>query len=50
MFKTNFTYVGFDVFTAVVMKSTIFWDMTPCKLAAYFIAGFFLGLFYDPED
>jgi hypothetical protein len=24
--------VGFEVFTAVVMKSIIFWDMTPCSL------------------
>jgi hypothetical protein len=24
-------YVGFEVFTAVVMKSTIFWDITPCS-------------------
>jgi hypothetical protein len=24
--------VGFEVFTAVVMKSTIFRDMTPCSL------------------
>jgi hypothetical protein len=23
--------VGFEVFTAVVMKSVIFWDMTPCS-------------------
>jgi hypothetical protein len=23
--------VGFDVFTAVDMKSFIFWDMTPCS-------------------
>jgi hypothetical protein len=23
--------VGFEVFTAVVMKSTIFWDTTPCS-------------------
>jgi hypothetical protein len=23
-------YVGFEVLTAVVMKSTIFWDITPC--------------------
>jgi hypothetical protein len=22
--------VGFEVFTALVMKSIIFWDMTPC--------------------
>jgi hypothetical protein len=26
-------YVGFEVFTAVVMKSIIFWDMTPCSLS-----------------
>jgi hypothetical protein len=24
-------YVGFEVFTAVVMKSSIFWDITPCS-------------------
>jgi hypothetical protein len=24
-------YVGFGVFTAVGMKSIIFWDMTPCS-------------------
>jgi hypothetical protein len=24
--------VGFEVFTAVVMKSIIFWDMTPCSV------------------
>jgi hypothetical protein len=23
--------VGFDVFTAVVMKSSVFWDKTPCS-------------------
>jgi hypothetical protein len=27
----NHTIVGFEVFTAVVMKSIIFWDMTPCS-------------------
>jgi hypothetical protein len=27
-----FLLVGFDVLTAVVMKSTIFWDITPCSL------------------
>jgi hypothetical protein len=25
-------YIPFKVFTAVVMKSTIFWDITPCSL------------------
>jgi hypothetical protein len=29
--KTISIYVGFEVFTAVVMKSIIFWDMTPCS-------------------
>jgi hypothetical protein len=26
------TFVGFEVFTAEVMQSIIFWDMTPCSL------------------
>jgi hypothetical protein len=25
-------FVGFEVLTAVVMNSTIFWDITPCSL------------------
>jgi hypothetical protein len=30
--KANMFYpVGFEVFTAVVLKSIIFWDMTPCS-------------------
>jgi hypothetical protein len=56
---------GFEVLTAVVMKYTIFWDITPCSplkvnrrfggiysllLATCFYAGFLLGLFFDPED
>jgi hypothetical protein len=28
--KPRKTCVGFEVLTAVVMKSTIFWDITPC--------------------
>jgi hypothetical protein len=27
-----YTIVGFEVFTAVVMKSFIFWDVMPCNL------------------
>jgi hypothetical protein len=27
----RFFYVGFEVFTAVVMKSINFWDITPCS-------------------
>jgi hypothetical protein len=30
--KRQIFYVGFEVFTAVVMKSIISWDMTPCSL------------------
>jgi hypothetical protein len=30
--ETIFKYcVGFEVLTAVVMKSTVFWDITPCS-------------------
>jgi hypothetical protein len=29
---TFFKCVGFEVLTAVVMKSSIFWDITPCSL------------------
>jgi hypothetical protein len=27
----KYDIVGFEVLTAVVMKSTIFWDITPCS-------------------
>jgi hypothetical protein len=30
--KIYFLLVGFEVLTAVVMKSTIFWDIMPCSL------------------
>jgi hypothetical protein len=29
--KDKLEIIGFEVFTAVVMKSIIFWDMTPCS-------------------
>jgi hypothetical protein len=29
--ETLHNFVGFEVFTVVVMKSIIFWDMTPCS-------------------
>jgi hypothetical protein len=35
---------GFYVLPAVVMKSTILWDTTPC------IPGFLLRLLFDPKD
>jgi hypothetical protein len=28
----NTQLVGFEVLTAVVVKTTIFWDITPCSL------------------
>jgi hypothetical protein len=30
-YLNNMGYVGFEVFTAVVLKSITFWDMTPCS-------------------
>jgi hypothetical protein len=47
--------VGFEVLIAVVMKSTIFWDITPCSplkasSACHLLSRWFLlGLFFDPE-
>jgi hypothetical protein len=34
------------------MKSSIFWDITPCRalLVTCFHAGFLLGLFFGLED
>jgi hypothetical protein len=31
LMKQNIGHVGFEVLTAVVMKSTVFWDITPCS-------------------
>jgi hypothetical protein len=52
--------VEFEVLTAVIMKGSVFWDITSCGplkinrrfvlLATCFHAGFLLGLFFDPED
>jgi hypothetical protein len=44
--------VGFEVLTAVVMKSAILWDMPPCSplLATCYHARFLLGSLFDPED
>jgi hypothetical protein len=52
-------FVGFEVLTAVVMKSTIFWNITPCSplkvnrralLSTCFYSGLLIGLFFDPEN
>jgi hypothetical protein len=57
--------VGFEVFTAVVMKSIIFWDVKPCSplsvarrfggtrrlhLPTCLLAGFYWTYFFYPED
>jgi hypothetical protein len=33
--QATLNYVGFEVLTAVVMKSMIFWDITPCRWRRY---------------
>jgi hypothetical protein len=49
---TTSVFIGFEVLTAVVMKSSIFWVITPCSklLATCFHSGLLLGLFFGPED
>jgi hypothetical protein len=41
----------FKVLTAMIMKSTVFWDVTPYDLENLCLlpAGFFLGWLFDPE-
>jgi hypothetical protein len=29
--KLFYSYVAFEVLTAVVMKRSVFWDITPCS-------------------
>jgi hypothetical protein len=48
--ETTYSGVGFEVLIAVVMRSTVFWDIRRALLATCFYAGFLLGLFFDPED
>jgi hypothetical protein len=53
-------HVGFEVLTAVIMKSSVFWDITLCStlkvkrrlvvFATGFHSGFLLGLFFDSDD
>jgi hypothetical protein len=48
--------VGFGILRAVAMKSSIFWDIMPCRLVKVNLAcrllnaDFLLGLFSDPKD
>jgi hypothetical protein len=50
--SNSFLNVGFDVLAVVVMKISVFWDITLCSLllATCFHASFLLGLFSDTED
>jgi hypothetical protein len=61
MIQTINCYVGSEVPTAVVMRSSIFWGITPCSpftvnwrfggtFATCFRTGFLLGPFFDPVD
>jgi hypothetical protein len=43
-------FIGFEVLTAVVIKTSIIWDiMHNVKHCCLLHAGFLLGLFFDPE-
>jgi hypothetical protein len=54
--KTILEYLGFEVLTAVVIKSSIFWDIMPCipgkLISSWYLlhAGFLIGLIFDPDD
>jgi hypothetical protein len=48
--KIKFGYIGFEDLTAVVMKNTIFWDITQSSACHLLSRWFLLGLFSDPED
>jgi hypothetical protein len=47
-FEKEDAIVGFDVFTAVVLKNIIIWDMTPCSLLAACLLAGFPNLFLRP--
>jgi hypothetical protein len=59
-YTVHLHYVGAETLTAVVMKSSIFWDITPCSplnvipgfggTCHLLQAGFLLGLSFSPED
>jgi hypothetical protein len=46
---TKINDVVFGILTAVAMKSSTFWDITPCS-RALLAACFFLALLFSPED
>jgi hypothetical protein len=53
IFAINYGHVGFEVFTAVVVKSAIFWDVTPfspLSVNRRFGGKSCSAYFFDPED
>jgi hypothetical protein len=51
IYQTTCSNIGLQSLTAVVMKGSIFWDITTCSPLKVNLlhAGFFLGLFSDNE-
>jgi hypothetical protein len=49
-YATSLNDVGFEALTAVTMKSIIFGDVMTCSPVALLLAGFWLGLLFNPED
>jgi hypothetical protein len=52
--KTSLVVVGFEVLMVVLMKNSVFWDITLCSLlridnSHLLHIGFFLGSFFDAE-
>jgi hypothetical protein len=53
--KTSLIVIGFEVLVVVLMKSSVFWDITlsyPLRIHSSYLhhSGFLLGLFFDVED
>jgi hypothetical protein len=44
------SFVEFGILTAVVMKSSIFWDVIGSSACCLLHACFLLGLLFNPED
>jgi hypothetical protein len=65
MLKVKYFYVGFEILSAVTMKNAVFCNMTSCSpievhtfwrnvlqatACRLLLAGYLLGLVFDPED
>jgi hypothetical protein len=54
-FENKNSFVGFEVLTVAVVKSSVFWDMMPYSLLKvnHYFGGTYclhLGLLFNPED